>query len=412
MISPILSSILGAGTAYASNAQLFVTSYAGTLTTLSLSVHNNSYQLTNTSVNLGCQPSPSWMTLDKASNNLFCIGEGATTANGSLTTYDINNGTLVQRAHSQTLGGPVNGALYGHANATRAIALAHYGPLGGVSSYQISKALTLTPVQNITFPAPSPPGPVNASQSASHAHEIVVDPTGDFVVVPDLGADLVHVFSYNDSTGALQATSNPLKVKPSTGPRHAAFSKQGNSTFLYVVGELGATLTGFSVDYDTSGMSFKQIYESDTMGGAPSKQKVAPAEIRVAPCNGYLIVSNRNDSSFTLPNLYANNSTNIPSDSLATYAIQRNGSLSFTQLWPAGGSFARSIDINAKGDMIAVGLQNDGRVVVLDRNVSTGLLGGPLAAYETPTTGQVSSVKWNTHVQLQEPAGLRGKKHT
>lgn len=63
------------------------------------------------------------------------------------------------------------------------------------------------------------------------------------------------------------------------------------------------------------------------------------------------------------------------SDALATFAIdQETGHLNFTQLYPAGGRFPRQFSINKAGDQVAVGLQSDGRVVVISRDVKTGLL--------------------------------------
>ena len=393
---------IGAGTALSKHthsrpANLFVTSYSGTLTTLQLSKtgQNASYALNNVSVDLGCNPSPSSLTLDKPNDTLFCVGEAAAGGPGSLTAYNIQNGTLALRSTLMTAPGPVWGGLYGGDAGTKAIALSQYGA-GGVAPYSISSNLTLHAITpNVTFPAPKPPGPVTESQSASHPHTVMLDPTGKYLVANDLGADLVHVFSFDAATGALKEANPPLSMKPGTGPRFAAFSVKGNDTFMYLVSELSAQLFGFKVTYPpTGGLSFQQLFATDTVGGQKVPQKVAPAEVRIAPDNKYLIVANRNDTAFSLPNPDPKNSTAIPSDSLAVYSLAANGSATFLQLWPAGGSYARSISMNRKGNLLAVGLQQDGRIAVLRRDVKTGLLGRPVAWYQNAGVGQVTSVKW------------------
>lgn len=49
-------------------------------------------------------------------------------------------------------------------------------------------------LQNFPFTLTAP-GTNPARQEAPHPHEALVDPTDSFIVVPDLGADLIRVFS-------------------------------------------------------------------------------------------------------------------------------------------------------------------------------------------------------------------------
>lgn len=65
----------------------------------------------------------------------------------------------------------------------------------------------------------------------------------------------------------------------------------------------------------------------------------------------------------------------------------------FKQLAPAGGRFPRQFSVNKKGDLVAVGLQLDGRVVVLQRHVRSGRLGEFVASVEV--YGEVTSVIWD-----------------
>lgn len=63
------------------------------------------------------------------------------------------------------------------------------------------------------------------------------------------------------------------------------------------------------------------------------------------------------------------------SDAILTFSVDHScGNLSFVQEFPAGGRVPRQFSINKAGDLLAVGLQSDGRVVLIDRDVKSGLL--------------------------------------
>ncbi|KAK4960826.1 hypothetical protein LTR66_012854 [Elasticomyces elasticus] len=395
-----LTVLLAAITATASATNLFVSSYAGNITTLSLTEHKGLFSLEKVFFNGGCAPSPSWLTLDRGRGTLYCLDEGLPVPNGSLSSYLIRpDGSLTQVERADTLNGPVSGVLYGDASGERAIALAHYGG-SALSSWHLGTNGTgsFSFNQNIIFTLPHP-GPNAARQEAPHEHQAIIDPTGQFILVPDLGADLVRVYSYSSTTDQLMA-HDPLSVAPGSGPRHAAFYNpygiacQNCTTFLYVVAELANTVTAFAVTYpQAGGLAFEEVYSTSVYGNFPLPAGNAAAEIAVSPDNRFLIISNRNNTSFSLPNPDRRNSTRIPSDSLATFALNCDGSLAFRQLWPAGGSYPRHFSMNSHGDLVAVGLQQSSSVVVLARDVATGLIGNAVA--EVEVEGQVTCVVWD-----------------
>ncbi|KAK8202028.1 hypothetical protein M8818_005553 [Zalaria obscura] len=398
MLASILSLSLGAAVASATN--LFVSSYAGNITTLSLTASNGTYHIEKTYVNNGCAPNPSWLTLDANRGELYCLDEGLTVPNGSLSSYLVNpNGSLTQVQKASVISGPVNGVIYGRPAGQRYLALAHYSG-SAVSDWALDTNGTgsFTFNQDLLFNL-SHPGPNAARQDAPHEHEAILDPTGQYVLVPDLGADLVRVFCIDSDTGLLTAET-PLSVSPGSGPRHAAFwnpagvSCENCTSYLYVVTELANTVTGYAVSYPAAGgMAFEKVYESSVYGQLNLPSGNAAAEIAVSPDNRFLLISNRNNTSFSLPNPIPSNSTQIPSDSLSTFALNANGSLTFHQLWPAGGSFPRQFSLNRYGDLIAVGLQESSEVVVMARDVATGLVGMPVARVEIE--GMVTSVVWD-----------------
>lgn len=283
-----IASILLATASLTSATNLFVASYAGTVTTLSLTENNGSYNLTQTAVSEDCAPNPSWLTLDANRGLLFCLNEGLETTNGSLSSFLVNrNGSLTFVKNETTISGPVSGIIYGEPAGQRGIALAHYSG-SAVSAWRLLGGGNFAFNQDFVFNL-SEPGPNPERQDAPHEHEAILDPTGQYILVPDLGADLVRVFSW--STENLQLTElTSLQVEPGSGPRHAAFwnpygvACEGCTTYMYLVNELGSTVFGYAVTYEPNGggLSFQEIYNSSTYGYLATPEGNAPSEIHVA----------------------------------------------------------------------------------------------------------------------------------
>jgi 6-phosphogluconolactonase (cycloisomerase 2 family) len=388
--------VLSALSAAVSATDLFVSSYAGNVTTLSLGFTNGSYSLEATSASSECGPNPAWLTLDAARGTLYCLNEGLTTPNGSLSSFTINgDGSLKHVQNTTTLNGPVSGVLYGHAAGDRGIALAHYGG-SALSTHSLLGGGRFDGNDSFSF-SMSGPGPIPDRQDSPHPHEAVLDPTGQYIIVPDLGADLIRVFAINPKTNAL-TEKTAFKTPPGSGPRHAAFhdpygvSGAAAPTFLYVATELASSVISYSVSYlpNAGGLEFAAVQEVSALGALANSRINAPAGIALSPDNRFLLLSNRNSSIFTLPNPDASNSTAVASDSITTFSLSKEGKLRFVQAWPTYGLFPRHFSLNAAGNLLAVGNQNSANVVLMKRDVATGLIEDVLA--ETEVEGLVTSV--------------------
>jgi len=78
-------------------------------------------------------------------------------------------------------------------------------------------------------------------QASAHAHGAAFDPTGRFVLVPDLGADRVFVYGFDRTRHALQADPpRALALPPGSGPRRAVFGRDGRH--VHVLNELSAEI--------------------------------------------------------------------------------------------------------------------------------------------------------------------------
>ena len=76
-------------------------------------------------------------------------------------------------------------------------------------------------------------------QEKPHAHQAIFSPSGNSVVVCDLGGDCVILYNFSAKTGVLRQRQR-LLLAPGTGPRHAAFHP--TQPFLFVLGELTSTI--------------------------------------------------------------------------------------------------------------------------------------------------------------------------
>ena len=157
----------------------------------------------------------------------------------------------------------------------------------------------------------SKPGADPSRQTAPRPHQVITDPSGKFLLSPDLGADLVRVYSINATNGILEECPS-LSVVPGSGPRHAAFYTPSSSAIekaatrlrtgqtymnghiymnnsesatvaMYLVTELGNTLTGYNVTYPSGGcMAFDEIETENTFGNHTIPAGAAAAEIHIA----------------------------------------------------------------------------------------------------------------------------------
>lgn len=389
--------------AKASATFLYVSSYSGNITTLDLTESSNkTYSLSLVDSNNGCAPNASYITSDLP--NLYCLGENIVGTNGTLASFkvDEDSGVLTKVSNSSTLGAPVHSTIWMGKNGTRQLlAVAHYA--WGLSTWELNSAdASFKLVQTFNF-TQEKPGPDAARQAAPHPHQVIVDPSRRYFLVPDLGSDLVRVFYIDPKT--LQITARPsIEVKPGSGPRHGAFLRRHDMSNgkddikFYLVSELANTLTSYNVKYlpENGGIQMEPITTMKTYGNNTDADfnGNAASEISIAP-GKQIIVSNRNATFFEIENPGPKNATKVPSDTMATFSLSGtgDGTFKFGGLSPAGGSFPRHFKVNQQGTLVAVGLQNSERVAIYSYCKKTGKLGDKiLASFEK--LGAVTSIVW------------------
>jgi len=152
---------------------------------------------------------------------------------------------------------------------------------------------------------PGEPGPHKVEQVSSHPHDIVFDPSGRFVLVPDKGLDRVFVFRFDGATGRLDPTEQgSVKTRPGAGPRHLAFNP--TSPIVWVLNELDSTIATYS--FDTQNGALKPLQVMSTLPDEFTGYSTA-AEIAVK--SGTVYASNRGDDSVAWFKVFPNGTLKI-----------------------------------------------------------------------------------------------------
>ncbi|KAK3990038.1 Lactonase, 7-bladed beta-propeller-domain-containing protein [Cladorrhinum sp. PSN332] len=357
-------------------SQLYVATYpavegtVGGITAFTLGTNT----LTKGAKSDSCGAYPSWITFGNK-NQLYCVNEAWPSPNGDF--YSIKaseDGTLTRLSGAPTHGGPVSVVLYGPGNAGAAVA--DYAA-GGINTFAVENPSEVVALEDKTFPAPTEAGATDAQKQA-RPHQAVLDPTGQFLVFPDLGSDLIRVFKADGTTLKLSEKES-LKLVRGTGPRHATFFKGTDKTYLYLLNEIANTLKVFTVTYnDDESLGFSEIYSESSHGpGQSTAAGTAAAEITLSPDNKFVTLSSRleNSQEYTLLN-----GTTIKSDPLITYSLDAaTGLPTHVQTTAAGGYNPRHFSFNKAGTLVASALQAEGRIIVFERDVASGKIGKAIA---------------------------------
>lgn len=154
----------------------------------------------------------------------------------------------------------------------------------------------------------------NPRQQNPHAHAAYVDPSDRFLYCCDLGADRVMIYRFDAAAGSLvRNTPDSVEVPVGSGPRHLSFSPDGGR--VYLANEIASTLIVFDRNPDDGSLTPRQTLSTLPPGWHGTN---TAAEIQTAPSGRFVYVSNRGD------------------DTIAVFAVGRDGSLSLAEAVPCG----------------------------------------------------------------------------
>lgn len=228
---------------------------------------------------------------------------------------------------------------------------------GSAAVFTVQPDGSLSPANNVVRHQGS--GVVKGRQDGPHAHCIV--PMGNHAYISDLGIDKIMI--YNLADGKLTPNAIPFApVDSGAGPRHLDFHP--NERFVYSVHELNSTVTAFSYDSATGGLTPLQTLSTLPEGWTGTNY---PADIHIAASGKFLYLSNRGH------------------DSIAIYAVDnQTGLLTFLGTQALPGKWPRNFVIDFTGRWLLVAHQNSNSIAVFSIDPKTGLL---------TDTGKLTEVK-------------------
>ncbi|MGH8775226.1 MAG: lactonase family protein [Jiangellaceae bacterium] len=275
----------------------------------------------------------SFLALHPDSRTLYAVVEGS---EGRVAAFGIDDESLRPLA-SQPTGGTSPTHLSVHPSG-RFLLTANYGS-GSVSVHPIDVDGSVGERTDLVRHSGSGPDPER--QQGPHAHMVVAEPSGAYVLVVDLGTDSLHRYLFDSGrlTPAMTAVTNP-----GAGPRHVAFDPGGTSA--YVVAELDSTVRVLDLRSFTWGEPVSTVPDDVAVTNHPSAVKVS-ADGR------FCYVANRGH------------------DSIAVFAVENGGGrLRPTTTVPCGGDGPR--DLELAGAWLYVANQSSGTVTSFSLDPASG----------------------------------------
>ena len=283
--------------------------------------------------------SPSWITLSKDHKFLYAVNEIATygpNKSGSVTAYavDSKSGAL-KKLNVVDSGGSIpcyivpdaSGKFLLVANYTggsySVIRLKPDGSLGETTD--VVKPSGPTSVYNATD---RPPGMMPTMEPhGSRGHMILPDPSGQYVLGADAGRDQIFVWKLDANTGKLTQVSVTKSVA-GAAPRHFAFSPDGKT--LYQQQEQDSRLSVY--DFKDGKLIRKGASISTLPAGFEGSNTTS--ELLIDKAGKHLYGANRNH------------------DTIATMAVQSDGSVKLIANTHTEGTIPRSLTIDPTGKFL------------------------------------------------------------
>jgi 6-phosphogluconolactonase (cycloisomerase 2 family) len=292
---------------------------------------------------------PSFLTISANGRYLYACTDTKMPEPGSVTAFkfDSVHGQLTL-LNKQPSGGenPVYVAAH---KSNKFVACANYTG-GSVSIFSTNHDGSLNPyTQLIPFTGSSI---IPDRQDKPYIHAAVFSPKGDYLILPDLGADLVRVMKLDiTSPQPLKALlANNVHVIPGSGPRHFTFHP--TLPYAYCIEELSGMVSAYKYDHGQLD-SMQRIFSYSKTG-----ESYLSADIHISPDGLFLYASNRETD-----------------NTISIFGInQQSGLLSLAGHESTLGVHPRNFTIDPTGNFLLVANLASNNIVVFRRNLKTGLL--------------------------------------
>ncbi len=231
------------------------------------------------------------------------------------------------------------------------LAVANYSS-GSIALYRLDREGKIMPHPQIVDHRGT--GPDKERQSSPHAHCAVFDPSNQWLVAADLGADNVFVYRVDHEHGTLAPSQHPsMTTAPGSGPRHVSFHPNGR--FAFVINEMNLTLT--SATWDSAQGKLTLIESISTVPPGISTDGFSTAEVLVHPSGKFVYGSNRGHHS------------------IAAFAFDEAAQrLKLVGIYPTGGKTPRNFRLTPDGKFLLAENQESDTIGSFRVNLETGAL--------------------------------------
>lgn len=209
-------------------------------------------------------------------------------------------------------------------------------------------------------------GPDSSRQREPHPHSSVFTPDGRFVLVADLGADVIATYSLDERSGALSQLATTAAA-PGSGPRLLAMHPDG--AHVLVVNELANTLaTHRLVDGRPTLVSVATTLSPEVAPGLA-------AGLAIDREGGRVYVSNRGP------------------DTVSVFACGDGGTLELIDVAPCDGHWPRALALSDDGSHLLIANRRSGHISLLPLDRDGTPTGGPARRLTLP---EPSSIEFST----------------
>lgn len=301
---------------------------------------------------------PSFLARHPSRPLLYCVSEiadleGKPTGGITALSIDLPSGTLAKINEQPSLGGgPCQVSVD---PSGRCVVAANYGGgstvcLGIRGDGGLEPSVEGVPGGFIQHEGSS----INAQrQEGPHAHCARTTPDGKFVLVPDLGIDLVLVHALDAENATLEPKAAGI-VPAGSGPRHIAFRADGSRA--YVINELALTVTAFNFDPKEGTLEPFQTV-STIPDDVTDREGFSTAEVVMHPSGRFLYGSNRGHHSISM------------------FSVdERTGNLTLLGVEDIRGKTPRNFNVTPDGRWLLAAGQDSNTVTVFSIDSDTGLL--------------------------------------
>ena len=239
---------------------------------------------------------PSWVAIHPSEKFLYAVNEAGKNSMVSAFSLDAQSGKLTLLNQSPALG--EDPCYLSFDRAGKYVFVANYTS-GNVVVFPIEADGKLGSA-SANVHDEGKLGPNKERQEGPHAHWIEASAGNRYAYVSDLGLDKVLIYKFEAASGKLanlgsnQPDAFSATLTPGAGPRHVAFSQNGN--FMYVLSELQSTVTVFANDAREKYRAVQTISALPT--GFSGRNDAA--EIAIHPNGKFLYTSNRGHESIAL----------------------------------------------------------------------------------------------------------------